>query len=202
MGFRATMAAASRHFRTNHSCRLAPAHQGMKMGMVVGSELVLICRTDPHPSGFPPAIGGYGTYLRGNDVRGTGLASARAEVCGHSRGRVTLFSYQSFIPAAAGTPRYENQSRGLVQRIGTADSATPHTDPCGGQALALHFPIPTPLDSGLRRSDDSGRHFRTNRSCRLWPAHQGIRMGSVEGGDLVLTCRTHPRPSGFRPARE
>ena len=24
-------------------------------------------------------------------------------------------------------------------------------------------------------------------------------MGSVEGGDLVLTCRAHPRPSGFRP---
>ena len=30
----------------------------------------------------------------------------------------------------------------MVPRIGTVDSATPHPDPCGGQAPALHFFIP------------------------------------------------------------
>ena len=52
---------------------------------------------------------------------------------------------------------------GLVQRIWTADSATPHPDPCGGQAprlakssTALHSPLPAPLDSGLRRNDEWG----------------------------------------------
>ena len=35
----------------------------------------------------------------------------------------------------------KSQSCGLVQRIGTADSATPHPDPCGGQAPALHMSL-------------------------------------------------------------
>ena len=45
---------------------------------------------------------------------------------------------------------------GLVPRIGTVDSATPHPDPCGGQAprlakssTALHFFIP-PSTIGLQ----------------------------------------------------
>ena len=79
----------------------------------------------------------------------------------------SLFSHQSLMPIGAGTRRYENWPppppfwipafagiRGLVRRIGTADSATPHPDPSGGQAPALHSPLPTPLDSGLRRNDD------------------------------------------------
>ena len=40
-------------------------------------------------------------------------------------------------------------SCGLVQRIGTADSATPRPDPSGGQAPALHFLIP-PSAIGLQ----------------------------------------------------
>ena len=39
----------------------------------------------------------------------------------------------------------KNRSCGLVPGIGTVDSATPHPDPCGGQAPALHFPLPTPV---------------------------------------------------------
>ena len=50
----------------------------------------------------------------------------------------------------------KSRSCGLVQRIGAADSATPHPDPSGGQAPALHSPLPTPLDSGLRRNDGRG----------------------------------------------
>ena len=37
----------------------------------------------------------------------------------------------------------KSRSCGLVQRIGAADSATPHPDPSGGQAPALHSPLPT-----------------------------------------------------------
>ena len=43
----------------------------------------------------------------------------------------------------------KSRSCGLVQRIGTADSATPHPDPSGGQAPALHLLIP-PSAIGLQ----------------------------------------------------
>ena len=36
-----------------------------------------------------------------------GMTNGEAVECRHTRGRVTSFSYQSLIPAAAGTPRYE-----------------------------------------------------------------------------------------------
>ena len=49
----------------------------------------------------------------------------------------------------------KGRSCGLVQRIGVVDSATPHSDPSGGQAprlakssTALHFP--PPILRGLR----------------------------------------------------
>ena len=44
----------------------------------------------------------------------------------------------------------------FLRRIHTGDSAMPRPDPSGGQAPALHFPIPGPLDSGLRRNDEWG----------------------------------------------
>ena len=62
-------------------------------------------------------------------------------------------------------------SCGLVQRIGTVDSAEPHPDPCGGQAPALHFLIPPSaigLQFGTFRPWRAGievdwrAHFRTN----------------------------------------
>ena len=102
-------------------------------------------------------------------------------------------------PSVYGSARCERQgmksrSCGLVQRIGAADSATPHPDPSGGQAPALHFLIP-PSTIGLRfgtfrrwragievdwrahPGSESGMCFRSNRSCRLAPAHQGMKMG-------------------------
>ena len=62
----------------------------------------------------------------------------------------------------------------MVQRIGTADSATPHPDPCGGQAPALHFLIP-PAAIGLQ--------FGTFRPWRAgievdWRAHPGSESGT------------------------
>ena len=104
------------------------------------------------------------------------------------------------------------RSCGLVQRISTAGSATPRPDPCGGQAPALHFLIPPsatglqvgtfrPLRAGIEvdwrahPGSESGTCFRTNRSCRLAPAHQRMKKGSG------VVCATHPAPSwGQAPA--
>ena len=63
---------------------------------------------------------------------------------------------------------------GWVQRIGTADSATRHPDPCGGQAPALHLVIP-PSTISLR--------FGTFRPWRAgievdWRAHPGSDSGT------------------------
>ena len=84
----------------------------------------------------------------------------------------------------------------MVQRIGTVDSAAPHPDPSGRQAPALHFLHP-PSAIGLqfgrfRRwragievdwsghpGSESGTCFRTNRSCRLAPPHQGMKTGTA-----------------------
>ncbi len=85
----------------------------------------------------------------------------------------------------------KSRSCGLVQRIGTADSATPHPDPSGGQAPALHFLIP-PSATGLQfgrirpwRADievdwrahpgsESGTCFRTNDDMRRSDYRNGL----------------------------
>ncbi len=56
---------------------------------------------------------------------------------------------------------------GLVQRIGTADSATPHPDPCGGQAPALHFLI---LPSAIGLQFERFRPWRAGIEV-YWRAH-------------------------------
>ena len=75
------------------------------------------------------------------------------------------------VPAHQGM---KSGSCGLVQRIGAADSATPHPDPSGGQAPALHFLIP-PSTIGLQ--------FGTLRRWRAgievdWRAHPGSESGT------------------------
>ncbi len=110
------------------------------------------------------------------------------------------------------------KSRGcvLVQRIGTADSATPHPDPCGGQAPALHFLIPPstiglpfgtfrPWRAGIEvdwrthPGSESGTCFHSNRSCRLAPAHQVMKnriCGLVQRIGTADSATPHPDPSG------
>ena len=85
----------------------------------------------------------------------------------------------------------------MVQRIGTADSATPHPDPCGGQAPALHFLIPPSaigLQVGTSRpwragievdwrahpGSESGTCFRTNDDMRFADYRNGI-------GELIVS---------------
>ena len=107
-------------------------------------------------------------------------------------------------------------SCGLVQRISTVDSAEPHPDPSGGQAPALHFLIPPsaiglqfgtfrPWRAGIEvdwrahPGSESGTCFHSNRSCRLAPAHQGMKSGScglVQRISTVDSAEPHPDPSG------
>ena len=69
----------------------------------------------------------------------------------------------------------------MVQRIGTADSATPHADPSGGQAprlakssTALHFLIP-PSAIGLQ----FGTFRRWGAGIEVdWKAHPGSESGT------------------------
>ena len=67
-----------------------------------------------------------------------------------------MLSQQSVMPAVAGTPRYEKTELWFctVNSHGGFCHAPP--PPQRGQAPALHFPIPSPLDSGLRRNDEWG----------------------------------------------
>ena len=101
-----------------------------------------------------------------------------------------VLSYESLMPAGAGTPRYEN--RGADWRS------------CVRRSFATHTP---PLDSGLRRNDDwegfagalesRSRAFRTNRPCRLRPAHQGMKSrscGLVQRIGTADSATPHPRP--------
>ena len=108
--------------------------------------------------------------LRRNDEWGAGLASAGAVVCGHSRGRERSFSYQSLIPACAGTPRDEKPQLRLATANwhGAFCYAPPRpqrgTSPRATLALGRLLPISrltfaawdSCVDSRLRGNDDWG----------------------------------------------
>ena len=120
-----------------------------------------------------------------------------------------LFSYEGM----------KSRSCGLVRRICTADSATPHPDPSGGQAprlakssTALHFLIP-PSTIGLqfgtfrrRRTGMEGASrfgVRDMLSCQsLMPAGAGTPRYEtcvVVGGDVLVPC-VPPLPPLWIPA--
>ena len=65
-----------------------------------------------------------------------------------------MCSYQSLMPVGAGTPRYENWGCWLVE--------------------VSWVSLVPPLDSGP--VSGYGACFRANRSSRLAPAHQGMKM--------------------------
>ena len=156
--------------------RLVPAHEGMKMRPgrwrclgVVGATLSLWI---PASARMTNSVAG-DNYFRTN-------RSCR------------------LVPAHQGM---KSGSCGLVQRIGTVDSAEPHPDPCGGQAprlakssTALHFLIP-PSAIGLQ--------FGTFRRWRAgievdWRAHSGTNDTHETGPPKSEQLR---RPySVFQPA--
>ena len=105
--------------------------------------------TSPRATFSHSAIGlQFGRFRRwraGSEVDWRAHPGSESGTCFHSNRSCRL------APAHQGM---KSGSCGLAQRIGTADSATPHPDPSGGQAPALRSPLPTPLDSGLRRNDE------------------------------------------------
>ena len=144
----------------------------------------------------------------------------------------------------------KSRSCGLVQRIGTADSATPHPDPSGGyifsfrhrpsvysgtfrrwraasRAIGGHIPDRSPryifsfrhrpaiglqstvytfrrwragieVDWRAHPGSESGTCFRTNRSSRLAPAHQGMKSRSCGLVQYMAEC--HGPQRGKPPA--
>ncbi len=91
----------------------------------------------------------------------------------------------------------KTRSSGFVRRIRAGDSAIPRPHPSGGQAPALHSPIPTPPRMTNSALGPTGQfQFRINRSSRLPPAHQGIKTGAPVGGSSIrclgtwVGCRT------------
>ena len=69
--------------------------------------------------------------------------------------RITMLSWQSRMPAAAGTPGYENEAWSL-------------------EVFGCGWCHPSPLDSGLRRNDDWG--VGLTKGCREWRM-RGCRSG-------------------------
>ena len=91
------------------------------------------------------------------------------------------------MPAGAGAPRLENG--GLVAGI---------------VCLSYLPPSATPLDSRLRGNDDLGgdstgaTYFPANRSCRLVPAHRGMKTEALTGGGVCGSFATHTPPLDSR----
>ena len=82
---------------------------------------------DPRSRGFrAPAVSGYARFARAEPA-------LRLIGVHNPIGVRDMLSYQSLS-----TPRY---GRSCGERIGTADSATPHPDPCGGGATFSHSAI-------------------------------------------------------------
>ncbi len=77
----------------------------------------------------------------------------------------------AFVPIArAGTPGYENLGRWAV---------------CARRclrSLAPRIPLPwIPASARMTNSVAGDKYFRTNRPCRLPPAHQGMKIGAPVG---------------------
>ena len=82
-----------------------------------------------------------------------------------------MLSYQSPMPAGAGTPRYEKWMHWLMEGSGVVCAT--HPAPSWGQAPALHFScdpglslfgrrwLVSPAGAGIHPGSDSGTCFRT-----------------------------------------
>ena len=108
-------------------------------------------------------------------------------------------------PLAPAHQGMKRRSCGLVRRIGAADSATPLLRPSGGQAPALHSPLPTPLDSGFRRNDDPGDSWDSEPLSKpsntiFVPMRKSV--AGVYPGSESRTCFHTNRPCRLPPAHQ
>ena len=73
------------------------------------------------------------------------MTSAGAVAFRHTRGRVTSFSYQSHMPAGAGTRRYEKLELWLVTANWQRGFCHARPPPQRGTSSRTTFPSPPPL---------------------------------------------------------
>ena len=78
-----------------------------------------------------------------------------------------MLSYQSLMPAGAGTPRYENETWSL-------------------EVFGCGWCHPSPLDSGLRRNDEWGARRIGEGMPRM--ANERLPVGAVYPGSESGTC--------------
>ena len=73
-----------------------------------------------------------------------------------------------------------------VPRRGTGHAFDLGNDECEGIPTDAGMTRPTVVTGTIHPGSESGTCFRTNRSCRLVPAHQGRKIEAPVGGsDLV-----------------
>ncbi len=63
------------------------------------------------------------------------------------------------------------------------------------------LPLWIPASARMTNSESGDNYFRTNRPCRMAPAHQGVKIGCIgwwESSSVIATTRTSPLDSGFR----
>ena len=217
--------------RTNRPCRLVPAQSRYEnwMHWLVGGRASATCgnravRPLDKPQRFPGNPHPLDSGLRRNDDWcGAGMTKRMPSEChsplptplvsGPVSGYGTCFHSNRSSRLAPAHQVMKSRSCGLVQRIGTADSATPHPDPSGGQAPALHFLIP-PSTIGLQIGTfrrwragievDWRARFRTNDECEGIPTDAGMTnsvAGTIHPGSESGTCfRARLRVSGWRPS--
>ena len=114
----------------------------------------------PRYIGLGEIVADFSTDVLPRGIRAWIPASAGKTIAGiggfrsHDPRRVRSFSYQLLIPACAGTPRNDKPASWVGSANWHGGFCHSPTDPSGGQAPALHSPLPAPLDSGLRRNDE------------------------------------------------
>ncbi len=148
--------AGDNYFRTNRSCRLVPAHQGMKTVALIGRGVCGSFATHTPP---------LDSRLRGNDEwKGSGVV--RAPYPSPSWGqapalhfsfdpRLSLFGRRWLVPpAGAGTRRYENEAWSL-------------------EVFGCGWCHPFPLDSRFRENDEFGGRGQLFSYESLMPAGAG-----------------------------
>ena len=145
-------------------------------------------------------------------MEGPGKTRAGAVVCGHFRGHVRSFSYQPLTPAGAGTPRYENPELRFCASNSHGGLRHAQARPQRGTSPSPRvvfdratFPIPAPLDSGLRRNDEWGAGMTnigagmTNggagktRAGAVVCGHSRGRVRSFSYQSLMPACAGTPR---------
>ena len=118
-----------------------------------------------------------------------------------------MLSYQSPMPAGAGTPRYENWMHWLMEGSGVVCAT--HPAPSWGQAPALHFScdpglslfgrrwLVSPSGARIHPGSESGTCFRTNRrQVPLRPAVPAVWLALMLALGVLFGCVAVQPPAG------